>query len=150
MKRQFTIGQLSELAGVSSKTIRYYESVGILPPPQRSHAGYRMYSDIDIRRVEFVRRARALDMGLAEVRDLVAWAGTRTCNDFQEGFRDVLRSKQEEVDHRIAELEQLKGDLQRLEAHLTASQKEADADHTALECAPETCACLGDNGENSN
>ncbi len=67
MRRQFTIGQLSELAGVSPKTIRYYESVGVLPPAQRSPARHRMYSAIDIRRLELVRRARALDMGLAEV-----------------------------------------------------------------------------------
>ena len=71
MTGQFTIGQLAELAGVPRKTIRYYEEVGVLPPPGRSGARYRLYSDIDVRRVELVRRARALDMGLAEVRELV-------------------------------------------------------------------------------
>ena len=79
MTRQFTIGQLAELAGVPRKTIRYYEEVGVLPPPSRSGARYRIYSDIDVRRVELVRRARALDMGLAEVRELVEWASTGTC-----------------------------------------------------------------------
>ena len=65
MERKFTIGQLAELAGVPRKTIRYYEEVGVLPPPRRSDAGYRLYSDIDVRRMELVRRARALDMALA-------------------------------------------------------------------------------------
>ncbi|MCI0879251.1 MAG: MerR family transcriptional regulator, partial [Chloroflexi bacterium] len=73
MERKFTIGRLAELAGVPAKTIRYYEQAGVLPPPGRSDARYRLYSDIDVRRVELVRRARALDMGLAEVRDLVEW-----------------------------------------------------------------------------
>ena len=148
MERKFTIGRLAELAGLPAKTIRYYEQVGVLPPPDRSDARYRLYSDIDVRRVELVRRARALDMGLAEVRDLVEWASTGSCDDFQERFREVLHRKQEEVDQRIADLEHLREDLQRLEAHLSLSQKETIADHTMLECSPETCTCLGDTSGN--
>ena len=148
MERKLTIGQLAELAGVPRKTIRYYEEVGVLPPPDRSDARYRLYSDIDVRRVELVRRARALDMGLAEVRELVEWASTGSCNDFQERFQGVLRRKLEEVDHRIADLEHLKQDLQHLGAHLAVTQRENNADHTVLECSPETCTCLGDTAGN--
>ena len=148
MERKLTIGQLAELAGVPRKTIRYYEQVGVLPPPGRSDARYRLYSDIDVRRVELVRRARALDMGLAEVRELVEWASTGSCNDFQGHFREVLGRKLEEVDQRIADLKHLKGDLQRMEAHFAVSQKEANADHTMLECSPETCTCLGNTSGN--
>ncbi|MCH8987282.1 MAG: MerR family transcriptional regulator [Chloroflexi bacterium] len=150
MERKLTIGQLSELAGVPRKTIRYYEGVGVLPPPGRSDARYRLYSDIDVRRVELVRRARALDMGLDEVRELVKWAGTGSCNDFQERFQGVLHRKLEDVDQRIADLEHLKQDLQRLGAHFEMSQREADAGHTMLECSPETCTCLGAAGKDPN
>ena len=143
MERKLTIGQLSELAGVPRKTIRYYEEVGVLPRPSRSDGRYRLYSDIDVRRVELVRRARALDMGLTEVRELVEWASTGSCDDFQERFQEVLRRKLEEMDQRIADLEHLKDDLQSLGAHLAASQKEASAGHTMLQCSPETCTCLG-------
>ena len=148
MERKLTIGQLAELAGVPPKTIRYYEEVGVLPQPSRNDARYRLYSDIDVRRVELVRRARALDMGLAEVRELVEWASTGSCNDFQERFGEMLHRKLEDVDQRIADLEHLKQDLQRLGAHFAASQKEADADHTVLECSPETCTCLGNKSGN--
>ncbi|MCH8296792.1 MAG: MerR family transcriptional regulator [Chloroflexi bacterium] len=150
MERKLTIGQLSELAGVPRKTIRYYEEVGVLPRPGRSDARYRLYSDIDVRRVELVRRARALDMGLDEVRELVEWASTGSCNDFQERFQGVLHRKLEDVDQRIADLEHLKQDLQRLGAHFEMSQKEADAGHTMLECSPETCTCLGAAEKNPN
>ncbi len=148
MERKLTIGQLAEVVGVPRKTIRYYEEVGVLPPPARSDARYRLYSDIDVRRVELVRRARALDMGLTEVRELVEWASTGSCNDFQERFQEVLHRKLEEVDQRITDLEHLKQDLQRLDAHFAVSQKEANADHTVLECSPETCTCLGATKEN--
>ncbi len=150
MERKMTIGRLAELTGVPRKTIRYYEDAGVLPPPARSDARYRLYSDMDVRRVELVRRARALDMGLAEVRELVEWAGTGSCNDFQERFQEVLHRKLEEVDKRIADLDHLKQDLLRLDAHFAASQKEANADHTVLECSPETCTCLGASKENPN
>jgi len=150
MQQKLTIGRLSKLVGVPRKTIRYYEGVGVLPPPDRSDGRYRLYSDIDVRRLELVRRARALDMGLPEVRELVEWASTGTCDDFQERFQEVLSRKLTEVDQRIADLEGLRQDLQRLEAHLTASQKEANADHTVLECSPETCTCLGSARGKSN
>ena len=150
MERKFTIGQLAELADVPRKTIRYYEEVGVLPLPDRSDTKYRLYSEIDVRRVELVRRARALDMGLAEVRELVEWASTGSCNNFQERFQEVLHRKLGEVDQRIADLQHLKQDLQRLDAHFAMSQKEADADHTVLECSPETCTCLGGTSRNSN
>ena len=150
MERKLTIGQLADLVGVPRKTIRYYEEVGVLPPPGRSDARYRLYLDVDVRRVELVRRARALDMGLAKVRELVEWASTGSCNDFQERFQEVLHRKLEEVDQRIADLDHLKLDLQRLGAHFAVAQKEANADHTVLECSPETCTCLGVAKENPN
>ena len=77
-------------------------------------------------------------MGLAEGRELKEWASTGTCNDFQERFQEVLCRKRQEVDQRIADPEALRRDLQRLEAHFRSSRKEADADHTVLECSPET------------
>lgn len=150
MERKLTIGQLAELAGVPRKTIRYYEEVGVLPPPRRSDARYRLYSDIDVRRVDLARRARALDMRLAEVRELVEWASTGSCNEFQERFQEVLRGKLEEVEQRIADLDHLKQNLQRLGAHFAVSRKEDDAGHTVLECSPETCTCLGATKENLN
>jgi DNA-binding transcriptional MerR regulator len=143
MDKKLTIGDLAEATGVPPKTIRYYEEIGILPPPQRTEARYRLYSETDVRRLELIRRARLLDMALPEVRELVERASSVTCNDFQDRFLEVVRLKLDEVDKRIADLQHLKGDLQRLEAHLMEDRKETMADHTMLECSPETCTCLG-------
>jgi len=143
MSNKLTIGQLAKLAGVPSKTIRYYEDVELLPTPDRSESHYRLYSETDVRRLELVRRARLLDMALPEVRQLLEWAEHGTCNEFQDRFVDLVRSKLEEVDRRMADLDHLRQDLQRLEAHFRVSEKEAVADHTVFECSPETCTCLG-------
>lgn len=143
MSGQLTIGQLAKLTQVPSKTIRYYEEVSILPPPWRSDSRYRLYSETDVRRLQLIRRARLLDMTLPEVRELVGQASSAACNDFQGRFLEVVRHKLQEVDRRIADLHHLKEDLQRLEAHLIEAGKEEAADHTMLECSPETCTCLG-------
>ena len=143
MNKRLTIGRLAKSTGVSPKTIRYYEEVGILPPPERSDSHYRLYSETDVRRLELIRRARVLDMALPEVRELVEWASRKTCNYFRDRFQEVVRRRLEEVDRRIADLRHLSQDLIRLEAHFSGSRKEVMADHTMPECSPETCTCLG-------
>ncbi len=82
-------------------------------------------------------------MTLPEVGELLEWASSGTCNDFQGRFLEVVRRKLEEVAQRIADLEHLKQDLQRLESHFIEAEKEVQIDHTVMECSPETCTCLG-------
>ena len=96
-----------------------------------------------MRRLELVRRARALDMTLPEVRELVEWASRGTCDDFQDRFLQLVQGKLGEVDRRISDLELLKQDLQRLEAHFIESKGEVKPDHTVLECSKGKCTCLG-------
>ena len=144
MAKTLTIGQLAKATGVPPKTIRHYEAVGTLPLPRRSAAGYRLYSDADVRRLEIIRRVRALDMSLPEAAELVRWAGSKSCDDFQDGFREVVRGKLEHVDRRIADLTRLKQDLQDLEIHLMGGNPEDHAVHTMMECSPETCTCMGE------
>ena len=149
MNHRLTIGKLAKLSGIPPKTIRYYEGAGILPEPKRSESGYRLYSEIDLHRAQLVRRARLLAMSLPEVRELLEWAGSETCENFQVRFLEAVRRKLKEADSRIADLEHLRQDLQRLEAHLMESANEVNAGHTVLECSPETCTCLGGRPEAS-
>ena len=72
MEPPLRVGQLAEATGVPTKTIRYYEQVGVLPAASRSAAGYRQYYRRDIDRLLFVRRARSLGLPLARLRDLTA------------------------------------------------------------------------------
>ncbi len=65
------IGTLAKQTGCKVETIRYYENIGVLPPPARSSGGQRRYTINHLKRLNFVRRARALGFTLNEVRDLL-------------------------------------------------------------------------------
>ena len=65
------IGTVAEGSGVAPKTIRYYESIGLIHPAVRGPNGYRTYAAIDTRTLKFVKRARSLGFPVEEVRDLL-------------------------------------------------------------------------------
>ncbi|MEU8267605.1 MerR family transcriptional regulator [Sphaerisporangium sp. NPDC049002] len=66
----YTIGQLSKLSGLPVKTIRFYSDVGVLPERSRTPAGYRMYGESDLARLELVRALRDIGVDLATIRSL--------------------------------------------------------------------------------
>lgn len=66
------IGKAAKESGVSAKMIRYYESKGLIPPASRTEAGYRSYSDNDVKTLCFIRRARDLGFTVTQMSELVA------------------------------------------------------------------------------
>lgn len=67
----FKIGELAAAAGVGRDTIRYYERIGLLPAPDRTAAGYRVYGDVDLDRLNFIRSAQELGFTLDQARQLI-------------------------------------------------------------------------------
>lgn len=112
MSEQLLIGELARRAGVSTKTVRYYEELGILPPAERLPNGYRVYRPGDADRLRFVRGARSLGLTLDDIGEVLAF------RDRDEApcryVVDLLHTKIEEVDARIAELERLRESLRDL------------------------------------
>ena len=78
-------GDLARLTGCNLETIRYYETIGVMPEPPRSSKNYRVYDDSHVTRLRFVMRARGLGFTLDEVRDLLAMVdgGQQTCGEVQ-------------------------------------------------------------------
>ncbi|HRO27592.1 MAG TPA: Cu(I)-responsive transcriptional regulator [Luteimonas sp.] len=109
------IGQASKASGVSAKMIRYYEQNGLLPPAERSEAGYRIYSDSDIHKLRFVRRARDLGFQIAEISDLLElW------NDRSRQSADVRRLAQSHIGELRERMERLRQMVDTLEALVDA------------------------------
>ncbi len=75
------IGEVAELCGVSTKTIRYYESIGLLSEPDRTESGYRDYSADAVERLGFIRDAQGSGLTLAEIASVLELkqAGERSC-----------------------------------------------------------------------
>lgn len=82
---RLAIGTLSARTGCGIETIRYYERIALLPAPPRSGGGYRLYGPEHLRRLTFIRRARALGFSLGEVRTLLRLADERrrSCGEVQ-------------------------------------------------------------------
>lgn len=106
------IGELAEASGVSAKTIRYYESVGLLPRPRRLENGYRDYDASALGRLEFVRAAQAIGLSLGEIRGVLDFRdrGDAPCAHVAE----LIDRRAREVSAQIAALEHLRTELGRL------------------------------------
>jgi DNA-binding transcriptional MerR regulator len=75
------IGEVAQTVGLSLRTIRYYDEVGIVVPSGRSAAGYRLYTDQDIERLLLVRDMKPLEFSLDEIREIVTTLDTITRGD---------------------------------------------------------------------
>jgi len=106
------IGDAATASGVSAKMIRYYEDTGLIPAAARTASGYRIYNDTDIHRLRFIRRARDLGFGVAEIGELLGlW------NDSSRQSADVKRLAQAHIaqlQHKIDGLQQMTNTLQSL------------------------------------
>ncbi|MDP9073889.1 MAG: heavy metal-responsive transcriptional regulator [Actinomycetota bacterium] len=107
------IGELAQRLGVTTKTIRFYESSGVLPAPARTKSGYRRYEEADVERLRFIKTAQRLGLSLNEIGEIIAFRdrGEPPC-----GYvRKVLRRQVTELNARIEEMRRLRDELRRLE-----------------------------------
>jgi len=96
------IGTVSEQTGLSVDGVRFYEKQGLLEPPSRTEGGFRQFTEEDIQRILFIRRAQQLGFSLHEVRELLLLQrenGT-ACSH----VRELLRAKARAVRKKIREL----------------------------------------------
>ena len=109
------IGEVASRAGVPAKTIRYYESVGLIPAAARRDNGYRSYSDTDLHTLRFIHRARELGFSVAAVEDLLAlWRNKRRKS---QAVKAIALAKIAEIERKIAALEIMKRSIRHLTAH---------------------------------
>jgi len=106
------IGQAATASGVSAKMIRHYESVGLVPPPPRTEAGYRLYGETEVHTLRFIRHARDLGFSIAEISELLSlWHDrqrpSRTVKALAQAHIDALQKKAQELLAMKATLEHL-------------------------------------------
>lgn len=106
------IGELARRTGLNPKTIRYYEEIGLLPPPARTGSGYRAYSEETAARLDFIRAAKDFGLTLGEIREILA------VRDRDEApcpyVLGLVRHKLADLQDRIRRLQLLSADLEAL------------------------------------
>lgn len=106
------IGKVSQASGITTKMIRYYEQIGLIPTAGRNDAGYRSYSANDVERLKFIKRSRELGFSIVEITDLLdLW------NNQSRQSADVKRLAQghiEKLEERIHDLQQMANTLKNL------------------------------------
>lgn len=119
MENRWLIGELAGRAGLSAKTVRYYESIGLLGEAVRTESGYRTYAVEDLERLQFITSAKQLGLTLSEIKDVIAtWAaGTRPCGK----VATMLDEKLAELDQRIDQMTRFRDELRAYKARVDAA-----------------------------
>jgi MerR family copper efflux transcriptional regulator len=113
---EMTVGAAAEAAGVSAKAMRLWESKGLLPPAERTEAGYRLFTDDDLDVLRFIRRAKALGLTLGEIKDIL---------DLQRGGAVPCARVTELLDAHIAAIDRTLADLRQLRVSLVGARATA-------------------------
>ncbi len=116
-----TIGGVCETTGLSARTVRYYEELGLLPGVRRRAGGRRVYGPDELERLRFIQRLKALGLSLADVKELNAvYAIAGSTRAMLERLDEQLGRHVEDVDGRIAELTALRDEIQKYRDRVTS------------------------------
>lgn len=127
-KESLRIGEVAKRTGLDVRLIRHYEKVGLIPSPRRreagyASAGYRLFTEDHVQRLEFIALGRLLDLSLREIGTLLSCVDEGCCTSAQPRVRTLLKEQLEEVDRRIAMLQELR---QRLQSYYQRLHEEAE------------------------
>jgi DNA-binding transcriptional MerR regulator len=108
------IGEAADQVGINPKTIRYYESIGLIPRADRTAGGYRNYGPDDVERLTFIKSAQRLGLSLDEVSEVLAFRdrGEQPCRY----VLDAVRRHADEIDRQVRQLLELREELTQLMA----------------------------------
>lgn len=135
-----TIGQVARLTGVSAKTIRYYESVGLLPRPPRSANSYRRYVRADVSRILLLHRLRGLGAAGAAAQPLLAQLDDARCAEVRQDLLSLLDERLRTLDDEIATLRRLRAEASDYRRAVAACQPDPDVLYAA--CVTQTQTTL--------
>lgn len=124
------IAEVQARTGLSARTLRYYEEVGLLPGVRRRAGGRRVYGEAELERLRFITRLKALGLSLAEIKDLNAvYAIAGSTRAMLRRLAELLDRHLADVDARLAELGALRAEIHRYRAHVARRADGARGSH---------------------
>ncbi|MDF3074313.1 MAG: Cu(I)-responsive transcriptional regulator [Alphaproteobacteria bacterium] len=115
------IGEVAKRAGLNSRTIRFYESIGLVSQPDRARSGYRDYAEKDVHQLRFVASARALGFSVEEIRQLLALYDDRARSSSD--VKRLVLHHVEEIDRKLQELAAMRRTLMHLAERCHGDQR---------------------------
>lgn len=128
-----TVAEVSRRTGLSRKALRLYESLGLVEPVTRTDAGYRLYDDESLRRIELVNRAKVLGLTLAEAGEFLHVA-EGCCGDNHPELAALVEGKLAETERRIEELRSLHETLRSVLDRLARNEGQHRCEETLCTC----------------
>ena len=115
------ISTVAANSGCNLETIRYYERIGLMPPPERTPKGYRAYSEADVERLRFISRGRGLGFSLQEIRSLLRLAQDPgiSCSEVDQ----LARKHLDDILVRLKDLQRMARELERTIDHCGGGQR---------------------------
>jgi DNA-binding transcriptional MerR regulator len=144
MERQiaFLIGDAARASGLTVKTIRYYEEIGLIPEAARTqggpHVSHRIYNEAQVSRMQFIHHARLFGLPLADIRELLALADGKGCPSGQPEYQEIFTRHLRQIDDRIQHLLGLRKAIEQL---ILPGERFMEK-----KCSWGTCACMGNSG----
>ena len=118
-QRELAIGAACAEVGLSARTVRYYEELGLLPGVRRRIGGRRVYGPDELERLRFINRLKALGLSLSEIKELNAvYAIAGSTRALLERLDDLLGTQQIDLDRRIDELRMLRDEMSKYRDHV--------------------------------
>jgi DNA-binding transcriptional MerR regulator len=123
----YRVGEVAAKVGMTERTIRYYEELGLLDSVKRLDGGTRVYTDDDIRRLKFIRKLKVLGLSLQEMHELEGMYKTdRSNRSVLPRLIELLDVHLSSVDGRISELHALRDEIRSYREHVAMRLLEAD------------------------
>ena len=112
VRQNVTRGVLAKRSGVNAETIRYYEKIELMPEPGRNSGGHRIYEEVHLQRLCFIRRCREMGFSLEEIRELLSLVDREqvSCEHVQQIAEDHVLS----IRQKIKDLQRMQGTLRDL------------------------------------
>ncbi|MEA3334257.1 MAG: MerR family transcriptional regulator [Pseudomonadota bacterium] len=117
--KRYRIGEIGKLLDLSTRTIRYYEEIGLLNTVKRIEGGRRIFTDEDLRRLRFIKKLKLLGLSLGEMAELENhYNRHRTNKKVLPKVAELLRRHSTEIESRLDELGKLKKEINDYLAHI--------------------------------
>lgn len=131
---RLTVSELAGRVGTSPDTLRYYERIGLLPKPDRSPSGYRLYDDVMAELLGFIKRAQRVGLRLEEIRELVEVRERGLCPCGH--TRVLLERRLVDLDDEMRALAQLRGDITDMLEELPPGRRDDPGAHDGRPACP--------------